>query len=314
MEDDGGRFCCRHCPGRDEARQKVWTGRAAEAQLDLSQARGFITRSAATTDGTISSPFTRRSCAAPQDRKSLLSQEIRTDRLAACNNVKPGETKATTSPLGTPTAPIVGYCPTGLHESTTPLGKYYPTNYEARKRTKRAMAEKKAVSVISAVPTSTGASPTSPPSSALSSPKHSRTSNAIPGGPSPPKKPTAASPFRSHGPPVIHVSRPAAVVRPVSEFSAVSSPLIQYKRDMVTQTVQKAKDVVQYAVAVGAQLDEKTQAQITRSLTLLSLCSKPKSPKIRPTIMSPGPVTPMTLDGETETDYLTARPQNHPAA
>jgi hypothetical protein len=83
---------------------------------------------------------------------------------------------------------------------------------------------------------------------------------------------------------------------------------------MVTQTVQKAKDVVQYAVAVGAQLDEKTQAQITRSLTLLSVCSKPKSPKIRPTIMSPGPVTPMTLDGDAATDYLTARPQNHPAA
>jgi hypothetical protein len=83
---------------------------------------------------------------------------------------------------------------------------------------------------------------------------------------------------------------------------------------MVTQTVQKAKDVVQYAVAAGAQMDEKTQAQITRSLTLLSVCSKPKSPKIHPTIMSPGPVTPMTLDGDTATDYITARPHNHQAA
>lgn len=85
--------------------------------------------------------------------------------------------------------------------------------------------------------------------------------------------------------------------------------LQQYKRDMMTQTVQKASEFLrrrmQHTATSKAALDDGTQKSLASGFALLRRY-KPSSPRITP-LLSPGPVTPMALDEHGEVDYLSAR-------
>jgi len=84
--------------------------------------------------------------------------------------------------------------------------------------------------------------------------------------------------------------------------------LRQYKLDIISQTTQIAREALGRRLqsttsfkAVETALDEHTR----KSVALLRRL-KPSSPRITP-LLSPGPVTPMNLDGSTESDYLGVR-------
>lgn len=85
--------------------------------------------------------------------------------------------------------------------------------------------------------------------------------------------------------------------------------LRQYKLDIISQTTQIARETLgrrmQSAACMAAMetaLDEHTR----KSVALFGRY-KPSSPRIAP-LLSPGPVTPMALDGNGDGDYLSARP------
>jgi hypothetical protein len=88
--------------------------------------------------------------------------------------------------------------------------------------------------------------------------------------------------------------------------------LLQYRRDMVTQTLQKVNEVPRRklectasADAEAPELDEGTRKTIALGFALARRY-KPVSPKIAP-LLSPGPVTPMALDEAGVSDYLGAK-------
>jgi hypothetical protein len=81
--------------------------------------------------------------------------------------------------------------------------------------------------------------------------------------------------------------------------------LRQYKLDIISQTTQIARETLGQNIAsmkaVETILDERTR----KSVALLGRY-KPSSPRITP-LLSPGPVTPMALDTNGESDYLSVR-------
>ena len=91
--------------------------------------------------------------------------------------------------------------------------------------------------------------------------------------------------------------------------SAQDDLLRQYKLDMISQTLQNAREALgrtlqtQASVKAGDSiLDEGSRESIASGVALLRRY-KPSSPRITP-LLSPGPVTPMALDENGERDYL----------
>jgi hypothetical protein len=311
MEDNDGRPSDRHRSPQKELRRAQQQSKVApEVCLDKSHARGIITRTWPQSMPHIAERMTfgRRNTGVPQNGSPPLSEAMQTAPATTCAGASAQSARKAELASMSQTAPILqGYYPTGVEESTTPLGKYYPTNWEARQRKKGRMS-------TAIRRTGDTASPARAPPPKSFRPKGSPIGEGMLASclPQPKPNPTLPSPVN----PVIQVSRPVST-RPVSELSVVPSSqaqLLQYKRDIITQTAQKAKEVLHWAKPVGADLDENTQQQLARRITLLSVCNRPKSPKIEPTVLSPGPVTPMTLDGEGDTDYLTAKAPRHRAA
>lgn len=145
--------------------------------------------------------------------------------------------------------PVTSYAPSGLHDAHLPLGKYYPSNYEAKQR-------------CSNQPT----------------PTSSRPSSAA--GPSSIKSDTAVPQF----------------TRTDSSHSRSDSDakrrLQQYQRDMVAQATQAARQI-----ASGQGSSAHLAAVHGVSVQKLQLGShRPISPRLQP-LGSPGPVTPMELEG-----------------
>lgn len=108
---------------------------------------------------------------------------------------------------------------------------------------------------------------------------------------------------------------PAAPERTVSLSAADREhQLRQYKLDIISQTTQIARETLgrraQSAACVAGvetALDERTR----KSVALFGRY-KPTSPRIAP-LLSPGPVTPMALDGNGEgADYLSVRSHTDP--
>ncbi|KAH8907606.1 hypothetical protein BR93DRAFT_557562 [Coniochaeta sp. PMI_546] len=88
--------------------------------------------------------------------------------------------------------------------------------------------------------------------------------------------------------------------------------LRQYQRDMISQTLQKAREALGRTMhstastrAAEAVLDEGSRKSVASGFALLRRY-KPLSPRITP-LLSPGPVTPMALDKDGESDYITVR-------
>jgi hypothetical protein len=84
--------------------------------------------------------------------------------------------------------------------------------------------------------------------------------------------------------------------------------LRQYKLDIISQTAQIAREALGRRLqntanlkTVEAAVDERTRLSVA-----LLRRYKPSSPRITP-LLSPGPVTPMTLDGNGESDYLSVK-------
>lgn len=318
MEDSNGRPSDRRrSPQKELRRARQQSKVAPEVCLDKSHARGIITRTWPETMPHIPEPMTfgRRNTAVPQNGSSPLAEAIQTAPATTCAGASAQSARKAELASMSQTAPILqAYYPTGVEESTTPLGKYYPTNWEARRRKKGRMSTAIRPAGDTAGPGSGAASPARAPPLQSFRPKGSPIGEGMLASCLSRPKPTSTLPSPVN--PSIRVSRPVST-RPVSELSVVRSSqaqLLQYKRDIITQTAQKAKEVLYWAKPVGTDLDQNTQQQLARRITLLSVCNRPKSPRIEPTVLSPGPVTPMTLDGQGDADYLTAKAPRHRAA
>ncbi|KAB5546985.1 hypothetical protein GE09DRAFT_196376 [Coniochaeta sp. 2T2.1] len=94
--------------------------------------------------------------------------------------------------------------------------------------------------------------------------------------------------------------------------SAQEHQLMQYKRDLISQTLQTARETLgrtmqrQASVkTVDRVLDEGSRKSIASGVALLRRY-KPSSPRITP-LLSPGPVTPMALDESEGRDYLSVK-------
>lgn len=168
--------------------------------------------------------------------------------------------------------PVTSYVPSGLHDVPMPVGKYYPSNYEAA-RSRQSNGQI-----------------TSHASRDLRSPS--------PGGPAYARSETVVPQFDRQD-----------SSRSRSDSDA-KRRLQQYQRDMVAQATQAArqlsrtKGVASLAAAHGVPVQKFQTGS-----------HKPVSPRLQP-LGSPGPVTPMELEGQAgDGGYLTrGRPVPSPDA
>lgn len=170
--------------------------------------------------------------------------------------------------------PVTSYVPSGLHEAPMPVGKYYPSNYEAARSRQNSSQNYRT------------------PRSSLRPPSSSN-------GPSSVKSDTA----------VPQINRTDSS-RGRSDSDA-KRRLQQYQRDMVAQATQAARQLARGQGAsahLAAQHGVPVQKFQTGS-------HRPVSPRLQP-LGSPGPVTPMELEGHGgEGGYLTrGRPVPSPDA
>lgn len=164
--------------------------------------------------------------------------------------------------------PVTSYVPSGANDKLSPLpvGKYYPSNYEKRRKDKD--ANKRANKHGGARPQT---------AAALASTAKSE-----------PQVPTY-TPEPTHN-------------RPDSE---AKRRLQQYQRDMVAQATLAASEVLGSVAKRGGSsaLAAAGLHGVKLKQFGASLASKPTSPRLVP-LGSPGPVTPMEL-GDTDASYLT---------
>ncbi len=178
---------------------------------------------------------------------------------------------------------IASYNPLGDHTAPVPTGKYYPTNWENRKKAKaQAQGHVPAVAATSNLASALAAAASTPLSEA-------ETLRQTPDAPeSPPQQPVRST--RKDEP---------------------RSRLQQYQREMVMHASFAASTLVRGKAAVVASQHSSTGS--TSSLDLVALARvqlgkhKPLSPRLLP-LGSPGPVTPMDLENNNGADgYLAAR-------
>lgn len=169
--------------------------------------------------------------------------------------------------------PVTSYVPSGLHEAPMPVGKYYPSNYEAARSTQNNNQNQR-----------TPRSTVRPPSS---------------GGPSSVKSDTVVPQFNR-----------SDSSRARSDSDA-KRRLQQYQRDMVAQATQAARQLASGQIA-SANLAAKHGVPVQKFQTGVH---RPVSPRLQP-LGSPGPVTPMELEGHGgDGGYLTrGRPVPSPDA
>ena len=169
-------------------------------------------------------------------------------------SVPDGAGAGASDPRSETSSPITAYNPSAYQDSTLPLGKYYPSNYENRKRQKYR-------------PQTSDATSTSIKSD--------------------PQIPTVA----------------AAAARPVAQMTSGHSRneseakrrLAQYQRDMIAQA----------AMAIGGSSTvNRAAVPSLGNLGFTHMSNKPDKPRLQP-LGSPGPVTPMELEGAD--GYLGAR-------
>lgn len=190
-----------------------------------------------------------RSCTS----KPVLSQPEGSDPMSSA--VKMATSRSNT--------PVTSYVPSGLHEAPMPVGKYYPSNYEAS-RSRQNSSHSQRTSRGSLQP---------PSSSGLGSAK---SDTAVP-----------------------QLNRSESS-RGRSDSDA-KRRLQQYQRDMVAQATQAARQLAS-GQAASAHLAAKHGASVQK----FQIGShRPVSPRLQP-LGSPGPVTPMELEGKGgDGSYLT---------
>lgn len=173
------------------------------------------------------------------------------------------------------TTPVTSYVPSGLHDVPLPVGKYYPSNYEAARSRQNDNQNARPSSSRSGV---------RPPSSA---------------GPSSIKSDTVVPQFNR-----------GDSSRGRSDSDA-KRRLQQYQRDMVAQATQAARHLARTESA-SASLAAVHGAPLQKFHTSTT---RPISPRLQP-LGSPGPVTPMELEGQGgDGGYLTrGRPVPSPDA
>jgi hypothetical protein len=165
--------------------------------------------------------------------------------------------------------PVSSYIPTGVHDNAAlPMGKYYPSNYESR---------------LGAASSSYAKLPS---------------------------KPGYGMPTRSE-PQVPKYRQETSHIRTQSE---VKRRLLQYQRDMVAQATIAANAVIANSGEPSRDADGQSSKRaklaglkLPNNFQLggiLSQPHKPTSPRLAPVLGSPGPVTPMTLEGNGDS-YLT---------
>lgn len=154
--------------------------------------------------------------------------------------------------------PVASYIPSGAHDTSLPMGKYYPSNYEQRH-----------------------ASPVS------------QTPNMMP---PPPTSGNLSSPVKSDSQLQTSVRLGESIPR-----TDAKQRLQQYQRDMIAQARLAANQVLGDVPQGMATLPTATvslNGVPLQSLQQFGMTSihKPTSPRLLP-LGSPGPVTPMDLEG-----------------
>ncbi|KAI6383389.1 hypothetical protein MCOR32_002853 [Pyricularia oryzae] len=235
--------------------------------------------------------------------------------------------KSHSSSFDTSSSPsISAYNPTGADDNLLPMGKYYPTNWEARKKAKRAKQAS-----LKEQPHHGGASP----------------DGYFPKQHSPSMSPSVASPSSSvmskpENPAVTRAKAPQLKGHSRSDSEA-RRRLQQYQRDMITQTslgahrvlgtqIQQlgADEVLQALNQLPAlhnlHLPPRSRGDVSSGTSQLpasalagsyltavqyNILSKPASPRLQPLGSPGGPVTPMDLSSASDDKSLgaTGRPR-----
>ncbi|KAL2135027.1 hypothetical protein VTI74DRAFT_10064 [Chaetomium olivicolor] len=168
-------------------------------------------------------------------------------------------TSTTASPLTSPHTPVSSYLPSGVHEDVVlPMGKYYPSNWEKR--------QGKAAHTQHRPPT-------------LAQP--------------------LASGIRSEPQvPKYHGGGDHAHSKPGSD---VKRRLQQYQRDMVAQAAMAANALLANSPTAADSIVASSTTGVSVPTAKLAATflktHKPHAPRLRP-VGSPGPVTPMSLEGD----------------
>lgn len=150
--------------------------------------------------------------------------------------------------------PVTSYVPSGLHDVPMPVGKYYPSNYEAARSQQPGSQTK------------------------------SRTSRSL-------RSPSSGVPSAVRSDTTVPQLNRPDLLRGRSDSDA-KRRLQQYQRDMVAQATQAARQLARAkgAASLAAAHGVPVQKFQTGS-------HKPISPRLQP-LGSPGPVTPMELEGQ----------------
>lgn len=139
--------------------------------------------------------------------------------------------------------PVTSYLPTGFHDNPLPMGKYYPSNYEQRTRSRASSR----ASVADIMPASV-------------------------------KSDTQVPRYRPE------MSRAA-------QEDEKRRRMQQYQRDMIMQTTMALKGTSNSAASISLNGIPIKEFRFNGSLS-----HKPMAPRLAP-LGSPGPVTPMELEG-----------------
>ncbi|KAL8407471.1 hypothetical protein RB594_006335 [Gaeumannomyces avenae] len=167
---------------------------------------------------------------------------------------------------------IASYNPTGVEDNMLPMGKYYPTNWENRKRAKKEKKEREAMllqgQVESRGSTSSSRSPLGPTPPSDNSPVASSSTSASASAAALVPTPTAASgPIEAVNPDVARTRAAAAAPPPMMGHSRSDSEarrrLQQYQRDMITQATMAASRVL------GSQIQQRGQEDVLQSLNTI---------------------------------------------
>lgn len=188
----------------------------------------------------------------PSSAKPSLSESQGRSMISAAR-MPPSRTNSNT--------PVTSYVPSGLHEAPMPVGKYYPSNFEAAKSAQAQASRTPRSSMLWPAPSSGSA----PAKSESAVPQFNRTDSS----------------------------------RSRTDCDA-KRRLQQYQRDMVAQATQAARQLTS-GQAASASLAAKHGVPVQRFQTG---SHKPVSPRLQP-LGSPGPVTPMELEGQGGDGYLT---------
>ncbi|KAL8383603.1 hypothetical protein RB595_010682 [Gaeumannomyces hyphopodioides] len=168
----------------------------------------------------------------------------------------------------TATTSIASYNPTGAEDNMLPMGKYYPTNWENRKRAKKEKKEREAMLLEEQFEswdsTSPSRSPLGPTLPSDNSPVASTSASAAALAPTPV---AASGPVKATNPNVARTRAAATAPPPMMGHSRSDSEarrrLQQYQRDMITQATMAATRLL------GSQIQQRGPEDVLRSLNTI---------------------------------------------